>query len=76
VTIPVEVARSSHVRLAVYDISGRERTTIADGVVPAGRRDFVWDGTDASGRRLPSGVYLLRLETGGDGDTQKIVLLR
>jgi len=36
----------------------------------------VWDGKDGSGRRLPSGVYFVRLETDGFKKTEKAILLR
>jgi flagellar hook assembly protein FlgD len=35
-----------------------------------------WDGKDDSGRRLPSGVYFVRLEAGDFKQVEKAVLLR
>ena len=40
--------------------------TLADETLDPGRHEYVWDGTDARGRRVSSGVYLyaLRPESG------------
>ncbi len=46
------------VRLAAYDLTGREVARLADGVRPAGRHEARFDGSG-----LPSGMYLYRLET-------------
>jgi hypothetical protein len=45
------------VRLAVYDVFGREVETLVDGVQTAGAHVIVFDAT-----RLTSGVYFYRLE--------------
>jgi len=37
---------------------------------------ILWFGEDDSGRRLPSGVYFIRLEDGGFRKTEKAILLR
>jgi hypothetical protein len=36
----------------------------------------VWDGADDSGRRLPAGIYFIRLESDGFKETEKVILLR
>jgi hypothetical protein len=63
-------------RLAVFDAAGRRVASLGQDSYPAGLQRVVWDGRDAQGRPLPSGVYLLRLEAGGRCDRQKLVLLR
>ncbi|MFH1679740.1 MAG: hypothetical protein ABIH26_03745 [Candidatus Eisenbacteria bacterium] len=35
----------------------------------------LWDGCDDSGRRLPAGIYLVRMKAGGVRETRKVVLL-
>jgi len=42
----------------------------------AGSFMHVWNGTDGEGREVPSGVYFVRLETGGSADIRKMTLIR
>jgi hypothetical protein len=62
--------------LRIYDASGRRVTTLVDSTLPAGRHAFGWSGTDAAGRRVPSGVYFYELTAGSDVETRKLVLVR
>ncbi len=65
--IPVE----AHVRLTAYDVLGRQVAVLVDGTVEAGQHEATFD---AAG--LPSGTYLVRLETGTAVQTQRVTLLR
>jgi hypothetical protein len=38
--------------------------------------DLIWDGTDGMGRRLPAGVYVVRLSDGANSVHRKVLLLR
>jgi len=49
----------SRIRLAVYDLLGREVAVLADGRYPAGKYSFAFDGS-----RLASGVYYYELRSG------------
>ena len=55
----------SDVRLEVYNILGARVATLIDDRLEAGRYRVTWDGKDASGRALASGVYLYRITVGG-----------
>lgn len=61
----------SPVRLAVFDVLGREVAVLADGVMPAGAHQVVFD---ASG--LASGMYLYRLSAGGQVTTRRMMLVK
>jgi hypothetical protein len=70
-----------HVRLAVYDLSGREVVRLADDLEPAGAHEVVWNGRDAIGNPVAAGVYLGRAEiTSANGpratSTVRMVLAR
>jgi YVTN family beta-propeller protein len=57
--------------LRVFDAMGRQ---VWSGSVAAGDRAVVWPGTDRQGGRVPTGVYLVRLESGKNRSTAKVVL--
>jgi photosystem II stability/assembly factor-like uncharacterized protein len=61
----------SRVRLAVYDVLGREVAVLADGRYPAGKYLFTFDG-----RNLASGVYFYRLTAGSRELVRSMVLLK
>jgi subtilisin family serine protease len=64
------------VRLRLYDFAGRLVREIASEHLPAGPHTRTWNGADASGHALPSGVYFATLESGVQMARGKIVLLR
>ncbi|MBK8167350.1 MAG: T9SS type A sorting domain-containing protein [bacterium] len=69
-----ELAEPGPVTLAVYGIDGRLVATLAEGQHSQGRHEVTWDGTDARGQRVASGVWFARL-TGADGIvTRKLAL--
>ena len=63
-----------HVRLTIYDISGREVVVLAEGTEESGPHTRAWDGHGGNGARLSDGVYFARLEFGGQVEARKIVL--
>ncbi|MFH0920188.1 MAG: FlgD immunoglobulin-like domain containing protein [Fibrobacterota bacterium] len=63
-------------RLQVLDIQGRIIRTLVNGEQEAGVHTVVWDGRDASGRGLGSGVYLCRLMCGKLTMQKQMVYLR
>jgi len=70
--LPRELAVSAE----VYAIDGSRVVTLLDRVVfPAGENEVRWDGLDARGGRVASGVYLLRLTTTLGARVAHLVLL-
>ena len=67
---------STCVELALYNIVGEKVTTLISGVRDGGVYRLVWDGRDEAGRALASGVYLYRLEAGGQTLTRRLLLIR
>jgi hypothetical protein len=64
------------VRLQVLDVRGRHVKTLVDEPCPAGSATVVWDGTDAAGRTVASGVYQVRLESEGGRVEERVTLVR
>jgi hypothetical protein len=62
------------VRLSIYDILGREIAVLVDGHMDAGTHKVVWEGKDARGKSVSSGVYFAKFRALGQSSTQKLVL--
>ena len=74
--IPYTLEKEEAVLLQIFDVSGRLIRTLVDASVAAGDHSEEWDGRDDGGRRVASGAYLIRLQTGGATLTRKATLLR
>jgi hypothetical protein len=66
----------AQVSLRIYDAAGRLLRVVCEERFSAGRYARIWDGRDANGRRVASGVYFYRLNAGSFTRTRKMVLLR
>jgi hypothetical protein len=78
-TIRFAIPQRSHVTLKVFDILGREVTTLVDEWKEAGTHNLTFDS--ASGIISPfgilsSGVYFYRLQAGGFIETKKLLVLK
>lgn len=58
-------------RVAVYDILGREVAVLADGVMPAGRHQALFNAST-----LSSGVYIIRMSTTQGTFSRSVTLLK
>jgi hypothetical protein len=75
--IRFSLPEQTDVSVAIYDISGRLVRELVSGAFPAGEHAVVWDGTNASGERVTSGIYLYSLSTSTDRRVLgKMVLLK
>jgi hypothetical protein len=69
------LAGAARVHLEMLDVAGHRVRSLAEGIHAAGRYVIHWDATDAAGRRLPSGIYFLRLDAAGVVTTRRVVLV-
>jgi hypothetical protein len=69
--VGVDLPVAGEVRLAIYDILGREVALLAEGRFNAGRHSFTFDGAG-----LASGVYWCRMTAGGFTAARRMVLVR
>ena len=75
-TISFQMPRSGEVALRVFDPAGRLVRTLVAGRLEAGSHSAPWDGTDAGGRALGSGVYLYKFSALGETLTGRMTLIR
>ncbi|MCP4574078.1 MAG: hypothetical protein GY838_17090 [bacterium] len=75
-TVAFDLPLDGHVRLNAFDVRGRKVRELANGPWSAGTHEVKWDGRDDTGRSLPSGTYLLRLETARRVAAQRVMLVK
>ena len=66
----------SFVKLNIYDVNGRLVKTLYRQWLSSGLYTVSWDGRDARGNEVPTGVYFIRLEAGQKTLHKKVVLMR
>jgi N-acetylneuraminic acid mutarotase len=81
-TIQYSLSAAANVTLRIYNLLGQEVVTLADGEYGAGTFRVVWDGRNAAGTPVGSGVYFYSLTaksaSGGNSfvSTKKMLLLK
>ena len=70
-TIPYTLARTEKVRLAVYDLMGKEVAVLVDGIQSAGSHEAQFTATN-----LTSGIYFYKLETSDQVLVKKMTLVK
>lgn len=75
-TIEFSLDTTEHVKLALYDISGRLVTELINRDMTPGAYTQEWDGRDKRGTLVTSGVYFYRLTAGKRTLTRKALLLK
>ena len=74
--IKFNLPQASPVTLKVYNILGQVVNTLVDEPLSAGSHSVRWDGKNAQGRDVASGVYFYRISAGGHESIEKMTLLR
>jgi hypothetical protein len=75
-TIEYVVPEPANVELNVYDPRGKLVAILEDGPQTAGHHRAMWNGRDANGNAVSTGVYFYRLKTNGRVLTKKMILLK
>jgi len=75
-TIAFDMAKDGQVSIDIYNIKGQKVRALTNEKFVAGSHRVVWNGDDAIGRNVGSGVYFYRMTTDGYSKTQKMLLLK
>jgi flagellar hook assembly protein FlgD len=75
-TIAFAVERAQRVIISVFDVEGSRVATIANQTFAPGYHSVKWAGRNDTGRIVPSGTYLVQMETGDGAEARKISLVR
>jgi hypothetical protein len=68
--------KAAEVKLVIYNALGQKVRTLEKGLKEAGYYEVIWDSRDDGGMRLPSGVYVYKIEAGDFEKSAKMVLVR
>ncbi len=74
--IRLQLAEAGPVALDIYDVQGRLVRSLWSGLLAAGAHQLSWDGRDQAGRAAATGIFLYRLQSAGQAETRKMLLLR
>jgi hypothetical protein len=75
-TIRFELPRQAEVKLRIFNLLGEEVITLVRDKMPAGTHTLSWNGRNAFGELVGSGIYLLRLEAGNEVAVKKMAVVR
>jgi len=74
--IAFDLPAARDVEVRIYDVTGAQVRALATGPMGAGRHAIEWNATDAQGRRVRSGVYIVRVRLGEFVRSQKLMVMR
>jgi hypothetical protein len=67
--IKYQLAKSSHVKFTIYNLTGQEIATLINGFQSAGEHELTWQP-----KGLPSGLYFYKIQAGDFSETKKLIL--
>ena len=75
-TIVVVLKNTTQGSLIIYNIKGEAVKTLHQGILPAGKVHYIWEGRNDFGDKLSGGTYIYRLLTDDYSKSYKMVLLK
>jgi len=75
-TISFTLPEKVYAKLSIFDIEGKLVKTLVNDTTDEGFREVTWDGLNAKGNPVSSGVYFYSLKAGDKVLTRKMVLLK
>lgn len=75
-TIQYQLGKRSPVVLEIYNMLGQKICTLVDDIQNTGQHTVKWDGLNASGEDVSSGIYIYQIKTNDFTASRKLVLIR
>jgi hypothetical protein len=75
-SVSFDVGSTERLEIDVYDVTGRRTARLADKVYPVGSYTVSWNGCDARGQKVASGVYFFRISGKRVSEIRKFALVR
>jgi len=73
--ISIDTDKKCSVQMNIYNLRGQLVKSFSHEMKSAGTHSVLWDGKDASGNKLASGVYLIKAISGRESKTTKLMLI-
>jgi hypothetical protein len=74
--IRYHLEQRSFVKLQIFDVLGREVSTLVKERQERGEKAVVWNGLDELGHSVASGIYIYRIEASSFIDSKKMILMK
>ena len=75
-TIRFTLLRKGRLSLKIYNIMGQGIFTLVNTEYQPGTFNVRWNGNDSFGNKVPSGIYIYRLEAEGIVKSNKMLLIK
>jgi flagellar hook assembly protein FlgD len=74
--IRYSIPTAGNVTIEIFNSLGQLVNTIVNQYQESGTHNVVWNGTDMSGQKLSSGIYIYKLNTNNYVSSKKMVLIK
>lgn len=64
------------VEITIYSLNGQKLRTLVSGEKTAGFHTVEWNGTNDSGEKVASGIYIYRIRAGAFSKARKLILMK
>jgi len=71
--ITFELPERQEILLQVQSLRGEVIKTLKSSIMDAGKYQVNWDGTDAAGNEVPSGIYIYSIRTARETASGKLI---
>jgi len=75
-SIQYRLSKPGNVTLHIYNVQGQQVTLLVRNRQSAGKHRVLWDGTNESGEKVRSGVYIYELRVGSGRLRKKMLLIQ
>ncbi len=75
-SIQFNLPEAGNTTLDIYNVRGQKINTLVNEHLDADQHTVVWNGTDASGKNVTSGIYFYKISSGRYTATKKMILLK
>jgi len=75
-TLRYDLPEDALVNITIYDMMGRQISTLVSSLQSAGYKSIQWNGTNDAGQPVSAGLYMYTIQAGEFRQTKKMVLLK